>query len=217
MKTVKTLLAAAVVASTVATPAVAEIEVAASAAVANMYLWRGQDLSNGSPAVSGDITASLGGAYAGVWASSGDDTAGQEYDVYAGYGLELAGLTVDASVWTYVYPGDEELGEAGNLSEAVLSVGYGPFSVSYLDNIAGGSGYSYITVGAEMGKFSATVGMTDSDDVEDVSTDYVHLDISYAYNDNLSFTVSQVIDEDTDGTVEDDLHFVLSYSLPIGE
>ena len=44
--------------------------------------------------------------------------------------------------------------------------------------------------------------------------DYSHLDLGYQYNDNLSFTVSKVIDTDDD-TQEDDTLFVVSYSLPI--
>jgi len=56
--------------------AVAEVDVAASAAVSSMYLWRGQDLGNGSPAVSGDIVASTAGAYAGIWGRGGDSATG---------------------------------------------------------------------------------------------------------------------------------------------
>ena len=42
-----------------------------------------------------------------------------------------------------------------------------------------------------------------------------HLDLSYAYNDNLSFTASKVIDEGTDGSFDDDVLFQLVYSLDI--
>ena len=60
-----------------------------------MYLWRGMDVGNGDPAVFGDITASYGGAYASVWASSGDASAGQEYDVILGYGAEFGKFFFD--------------------------------------------------------------------------------------------------------------------------
>jgi len=73
-------------------PAMAE-GLGASAGVASMYLWRGQDLGDGSAAVWGDINYKVAGAYAGVWASSGDSGAGSEYDLYAGYGMELGGIT----------------------------------------------------------------------------------------------------------------------------
>ncbi|WP_101758494.1 TorF family putative porin [Oceanicoccus sp. KOV_DT_Chl] len=214
MKTIKTLLATAVAASTFAAPAVmAEVEVAASVAVASSYLWRGQDLGDGSPAVSGDLVASMGGLYGGIWGSSGDDTAGNEYDLFVGYGAEFGEVSVDLSVWNYVYPdGGVRDDNFGDLSEAILSVGFGPVSVTYYDNIAGGSGYTYLTVGAEFGAFSFTVGQTDNEDSDD---DYTHFDIGYAYNDNVSFTFSQVVDEDDAGNVDDDLNFVVSYSLPI--
>ncbi|PCJ30789.1 MAG: hypothetical protein COA99_17755 [Moraxellaceae bacterium] len=55
--------------------------------------------------------------------------------------------------------------------------------------------------------------------------DYTHLDLPYAYNDNIAFTVSKVVDFDqhndgtgldTDGAgIDDDTLVVVSYSLPI--
>ncbi len=214
MKTLKTLLATAVAATTFAAPAaMAEVDVAASVSVASAYLWRGQDLGDGSPAVSGDIVLSTAGFYGGIWGSSGDDALGNEYDLFAGYGTEVGGVSIDLSVWNYVYP---DLGMRndtfGDLSEVILSVGFGPVAVTYYDNIAGAQGYEYLTVGAEMGAFSVTLGTTSNNDDDD---DYTHLDLGYAFNDNVSFTLSQVIDEDENGNVDDDLNFVVSYSLPI--
>jgi len=210
----KSLLASAVAASVFSAPVMAEVEVAASVGVASAYLWRGMDLGNGSPAVSGDIVASSGGAYAGIWGSSGDDASGNEYDLFAGYGTELGAVTVDISVWNYLYPdlGDSE-GTFADLSEIILSVGFGPVAVTYYDNIAGATGYTYLTVGAEFGAFSATYGTTSNDDSDD---DYAHLDLGYSYNDNLSFTLSQVVDQDDNEGVDDDLNFVVSYSIPLG-
>ncbi|WP_414728736.1 TorF family putative porin [Zhongshania aliphaticivorans] len=216
MKSMKTLLAAGVAAASmtmIAAPASAEV--AASASVASMYLWRGQDLSNGSPAVSGDITLSGAGFYAGVWGSSGDDTAGQEVDYYAGFATDLGPVSVDLSAWTYAYPGAGAGGDngydIGDLSEVILGLGMGPVSVTIYDNIAGANGYFYYTVGLDVAQFSFTVGTTSNEDSDD---DYTHFDASYAYNDNLSFTFSQIVDEANNGS-DDDLHFVVSYSLPI--
>jgi uncharacterized protein (TIGR02001 family) len=220
-------------AASVSSTAAAEVKVEGSAAVANMYLWRGQDLSSGSPAVSGDLVASVAGAYAGVWGSSGDDSTGQEYDLFAGYGKEFGDFSFDVSVWNYIYPSSDEsepntLDDFGGLSEVIVTVGYGPVSFSVYDNIAGGSGYYYFTLGAEVGAFSATLGASEHDYDEDAEgfdfsseNDYVHLDLSYAYNDNLSFTLSQVLDqdplEDMSGVeyenVDEDLKFVVSYGL----
>lgn len=214
MKNVKTLLAAGVAAASmtmVAAPASAELS--ASASVASMYLWRGFDLSDGSPAVSGDITYSAGGFYTGIWGSSGDDTYGQEVDYYAGFATELGPISVDVSVWNYVYPGSSagfvDNGDTyGDLSEIIIGLGAGPVSLTIYDNIAGNNGYYYYTLGYDVGSFSFTLGGADSDDED---SNYAHFDVSYAYNDNLSFTFSQMIDEDND----DDLKFVVSYSLPI--
>lgn len=193
----------------------AAVEVGASAAVASTYLWRGYDLGSGTPAVSGDINVSGGGAYAGVWGSSGDTAAGSEYDLYAGYGVELGAFTIDLSVWNYNYPtgaGYTPDGETdfADLTDVVLSVGVGPVTLGYYDNVAGASGYEYWTLGAEFGQFSVLLGMHDNVTGDDPT----HLNISYAYNDALSFTVSQFV---SDESPDDDLKFVVSYSLPIAE
>lgn len=194
----------------VSTTASAAPEVSASAAVASTYLWRGYDLGSGTPAVSGDLSVSMGGAYAGIWGSSGDTAVGSEYDLYAGYGMEIGGLTIDLSVWNYNYPtGPSEI-DTADLSEVILSLGYGPFSFAYYDNVAGGSGYEYYTLGASFGQFAVNVGKHDNV----VGDDPVHVDLSYAYNDNLSFTVSQFVADESD---DDDLKFVVSYSIPIAE
>lgn len=201
-----------------------EVEVSASAAVASMYLWRGLDLGNGAAAVSGDLTASIAGAYAGVWTSSGDAFAGNEYDLYIGYGGEVEDFSYDVSVWTYSYPGStltvdgansevaDNEGTTFSLSEAIISLGYMGLSYSYYYTLSSNPGdYSYMTLGYGYDKYSATVGMTSSDG----DSDYTHLDLSYAFNDSLSFTLSKVVDQETDDTVDDDVKVVVSYSLPI--
>lgn len=226
----KTLVAVSVIASglSVANVASAEVEVSASAAVANMYLWRGIDLSNGSPAISGDINVSASGAYAGIWGSSGDDSNGQEYDLYIGYANEVGGFSYDVSLWNYMYPShpDGERDTFGELSELIIGLGYGPVTFTYYDNIAGGAyldsagdlvtgtGEEYYTLGVEVSKYSALIGFYD---IEADSSDYVHLDLGYAYNDNLSFTLSQVVavEDDDVNPVDTDLKFVVSYSLPL--
>lgn len=217
MKTMKKILpasisAAVLASSLVAAPAHAEVE--ASVAVATAYLWRGQDLGNGDAAVSGDLVYSNSGFYTGIWGSSGDAAAGNEFDLFAGYGTEFGDLSVDISIWNYVYPDQNGANDDdfGNLSEIILSVGYGAFSVSYYDNIAGNQGYSYVTLGAEHEQFAVTLGNAM---FEDDADDYMHLDLSYAFNDNVTFTVSKVIDQETDNNIDDDVNFVISYSLPI--
>lgn len=229
MRMTKKFVACAAAAATMAVSALvpmasAQADVSASVGVANMYYWRGLDLGNGNAAVSGDLTVSAGGAYSGVWASSGDAAAGTEYDLYAGYGQSFGDFSIDISAWTYTYPsaseaviiGDDNAGHAlrldsvssspGDLSEIVLAVGWGPVSASYYDNVAGDSGYWYATLGAAFDAFSVTYGLHEDD--------YAHLDLSYAYNDNLSFTLGVPVD-DVDGAYDDDPMVVVSYSLPI--
>ena len=209
-------------------------EVSASAAIANMYLWRGIDLGAGAgvPAVSGDIKVTESGFHTGVWGSSGDELAGTEYDLWAGYGGSSGDFRYDLTAWTYVYPtagGNDDNDNIGDLSEAVLTLGYGPVTFMYYDNIANAGGhneYAYYTLAASFGAFSALVGYADfKAHVYDENTgerigetdslDYTHLDVSYAYNDNLSFTLSQVVDESENDLVDDDLKFVVKYAIPL--
>ena len=213
MKFSKKVLAGAVAASltlgAMAPVANAEVEVSGSMGIASTYLWRGIDLGSGTPAVSGDLSASAAGFYGGIWGSSGDTATGSEYDLYLGYGGEVGAFSYDVSVWNYVYPTGSSEVDFGDLSELVIGLGFGPVSLTYFDNIAGGHGYSYLNLGVEFGAFSVAVGAHDNPD--EGADDMAHADFSYAYNDNLSFTLSQQIaDEDE----SDDLKFVVSYSVP---
>ncbi|TVV44493.1 TorF family putative porin [Thalassolituus sp. C2-1] len=215
----------------------AEVEVSASASVANMYLWRGQDLSgsSGVPAVSGDLTVSASGAYAGVWASSGDAVLGQEYDLYIGYGAEIGDFSYDVSLWTYVYPSAAETsytvsgtdvtaettadrGNTFDASDFIVSLGYKGASFAYYKPVGAESddNSSYMTLGYEMDAYSVTLGKADDGD----DSDYTHLDVGYAFNDNIAFTLSKVIDQSADldkgeSGIDEDLKVVVSYSLPI--
>ncbi|WP_049721148.1 TorF family putative porin [Gilvimarinus polysaccharolyticus] len=212
----KKLLASAVAASAIALSAfapVANAEVSASVGAANMYYWRGLDLGNGDPAISGDISVSSGGFYGGVWGSSGDASAGTEYDLFVGYGGEAGSFTYDVSLWNYNYPsapnnvdGSDGSPDLGDLTEAVVSLGYGPVAVTYYHGLEDLDDYWYTTVGATFDKFSVTYGLHEDD--------LSHVDLGYAFNDNLSFTIGKVVD-DVDGSYDDDVKFIVSLSLPI--
>ena len=214
-------LATAMTAGLAATTATqAEVEVSASAGVANMYLWRGVDLGanggqGGVPAVSGDLSVSAAGAYGGVWTSSGDAASGQEYDIYAGYGGEAGALSYDVSIWAYVYPdGGVSDGTFGDNSEIIVSLGAAGASVGIYKQVgdAVDNDNMYYTLGYGMDAFSGTVGITDA---AAKGADYTHFDLSYAYNDNISFTVSKIVDQETEKALDEDTKFVVSYSLPI--
>ncbi|RZA07528.1 MAG: histidine kinase [Moraxellaceae bacterium] len=222
MKFTKNLLATAVavLASASLFAPVANAEVGASVGVSNMYYWRGLDLGTGDPQVSGDLKFSESGFYAGVWGGSGDSVGGTEYDLYVGYGSTIGDIfKYDFSLWTYTYPSapeaDEDgfpldpFNEPGELSEAVLTLGVGPVSVTYMDNIAGATGYWYATISATFDKFTVLYGQHES-------AFGAHVDLSYAYNDRLTFKLGQVVD-DEDGAVDNDPKFIASYSLPLGD
>ena len=205
----------------ITTTAQAEVEVAASAAVSNMYLWRGTDLggNTGTPAISGDLNVSASGAYAGVWTSSGDSTNGQEYDLYVGYGIETGDVALDISYWTYIYPGADG-DDIGDLHEVIASAAFKGASLGVYYNLEqdedNDTDYFYTTLGYEYNQFSATYGIQTYSDTED--GDYSHIDLSYAYNDNIAFTLSQIVsadlDEDENG-LDRSPKVVVTYSLPI--
>jgi uncharacterized protein (TIGR02001 family) len=235
MNTMKTLLAAGVAAASmtmIAAPASAEIS--ASAGIASSYLWRGYDLGSGTPAVYGDINYSAAGFTTGVWVSSGDTAAGTEYDLYADYTVDLGGVSLSTGVINYVYAtgagylggGDDT--DFGDHTDAYVGVGFGPVAFTYYKQIAGVTEeYSYYTLSYDIGKFSFLLGTHDSffdgatladGSLAEGETE-THLNITYSYNDNLSFTVSQFVDgqENVDAYFggDDDMKFVVSYDMPI--
>ena len=141
-----------------------------------------------------------------VWAASGDAAAGQEYDLYAGYGVEAGGFTFDISVWSYNYPSAEEPVKPGDLVEVVGAIGYGPVTFTYYENVEGNDDYNYMTLEAAFGDFSVKYGVHEDD--------LAHVDLTYSYNENVSFTLGKVVD-DVDGEYNDETKFVVAFSLPI--
>ena len=205
-KLLASTVAAAAFASMAMVPAV-QAEVSASVGVANMYYWRGLDLGGGA-ALSADVNYSVSGFFVGAWTSSGDEAMGTEYDLYAGYGGEVGDFNYSLSVVSYNYadPKDGEPLSPGDLTEVVLGLGYGPFAATYYDNVAGSSGYNYFTLALDFEKFAVLYGQHEDD--------LSHVDLTYKYNDNLSFTVGKVVD-DASGAYPDEAKFIVSLSLPI--
>ncbi len=206
----------------------ADVEVSAAAGVSNMYLWRGLDLGQGSAMVDASLDVAMGGLYAGTWIGSGDAAMGQEYDLYVGYAGEAGDFSYDVSVATYTYPGADGAtgadleGTTFDYSEYTVGLGYMGASFSYTGSLGSESSddYSYIALGYGYDAYSVALGISD-DDGEDA--DYIHLDLSYAINDNLSFTLSKVVDktdaedfdDPTSTEVDDDLKVAFYYSLPV--
>ena len=203
-----------------------QAEVSASAGVASSYLWRGQNLSNGAAVVSGSLDyAHESGAYAGAWVSSGDAALGTEYDLYVGFAGAAGDLGYDVGYVGYIYPSQNEeavavagngidstADELGNVSDLYLNLSFAgiDFTTNFSDN---GSDYVYNTLGYGMGSVSGLIGV--STDLEDDGKGaYTHIDLSYAYNDNVSFTVSKMVAQSS-GNSAASPEFVVSYSLPI--
>jgi uncharacterized protein (TIGR02001 family) len=201
----KTLIAAAAVSTlSFAVAPVAVAEVAASATISSAYLWRGYDLGQGDAALSADIIWSEGGLSAGMWVSSGDAANGTEYDFFAGYGGSVGEFNYSFSYFTYIYPSADTNNEAAELQEYVYSVGYGPVSLTVYDDID--SNYSYTTLGYDIGAFSLMYGAHDNG-----ANDQENFDVTYSYNDSLSFTYSTPFGSTTE---EEEPTFVASFSLP---
>lgn len=225
MKMKQKLLAGAVALSAMAglmAPAAHAVETAASVAVSNMYYWRGLDLGTGDPAVIADVSASAGGAYAGLWASSGDSTSGTEYDFYAGYKFDAGPVNVDLNYTTYMYPSLPEPLGFDDVSDVAVTLGMAAsddlsFSLMYrlgVGDILADDNYTYATASMTYKKFSALVG-THSDD-SGAYNGLTHLDLTYAYSENLALTLGKVIDGG-DADWNDELKFVIKLSLPLGE
>ena len=111
-----TLLAGTALAATPAfadeADAPAEITISGNVALTTDYRFRGVSLSGGDPAIQGGITVTHEtGLYVGTWSSSirgGDYYGEQELDLFGGWSGEVtSGLTLDAGLLIYVYPGNE--------------------------------------------------------------------------------------------------------------
>ena len=219
MKMKQKLIAGAIALSAMAGFAVpaAHAEVAASVGANNMYYWRGLDLGSGDAQVWGDLKLTGAGFYGGVWAGSGDAVWGTEYDTYVGYGASFGDFKFDVSVVSYNYATYDVA--PGDFAEAIVAVGYGPVTFTYYDNIAnttygegeeiigfGYDDYNYMTLAATFGAFTAKYGVHEDD--------LAHVDLTYAYNEKLSFTIGKVVD-DVEGFYNDEAKIIVSLSLPI--
>jgi uncharacterized protein (TIGR02001 family) len=237
MKISKKLLTnsvAAIVAATGMASANA-IDIAGKAGVASAYYWRGLTVSDG-PQVWADVSASVAGAYAGVWASSEGFGLGPEYDIYGGYSAKFGEFGIDVGAVTYVYSLSEDAADdggfqsndPGDFSDAYIGLSFMGASLKYYDNIAEAPGNYYATASYTISSFTFTYGtQTFSGEVNGKNEpSYQHFDVTYAYNENLSLTVGTVFDRDDEldnfgvsdgGTKIDTGHskVVVAYSIPL--
>jgi uncharacterized protein (TIGR02001 family) len=122
---------------------------------ASEYYFRGalQQESSASAGVDFDQD----GFYAGAWTA--DVGEGLEYDLYAGYGIELeGGLSASVGFTGYYYTDDvwDELYQADEIN---VNVGFGAVGVEYSFGDAGGSDYNFLALNIDLTQgFSVTYG-----------------------------------------------------------
>ena len=177
-----------------------DVEFAFNAAATNDYVFRGASQSNEDFALSGGVDATIGGFYAGGWASTVDfgDATDAEVDVYGGYRAEAGGFALDFGVVGYFYvdaPGGADYDYVEYKAAASRAIGpltagvavfYSPdfFGVdetaTYLEANAAFSPVDKVTVSGAVGKQWL-----------DVTGDYVTWNVgaAYALTDSLAVDV----------------------------
>ena len=211
--------AAALAITSLATPITAAASgVSSSATLASMYLWRGLDISDHKPAMSGDIVYSHdSGAYASLWLSSeGSFDDSYESDWTIGYSGKAGEMGYDVGYYKIWYPemitGTHPQTFYDAAAEVYIGLTYQDFGFKAFLDAKGDKTYKYYTLSYSYGAFSGLVGINDADDND---ADYKHLDLSYAATDRLSFTVSKPIARGSTGVIEFTPLFMMSYSLPV--
>ncbi len=207
--TKQSIVTAAAIAATLSS-ASAFADITANVGVATTYLWRGTNLSNSAPQVSGGVDYSHeSGFYAGVWHGSEGAYAGPETDIYLGFGGEVEGISYDVGFISYKYLQQESLGFGANndFDEIYVGLGYGPVGFTYA--VDSDNETTYLTLSGEYENISVTYGAYTFDQTP--TSDYSHIDISYALTDALSVTYS--IPSYDDASVIDDPILVFSYGL----
>jgi uncharacterized protein (TIGR02001 family) len=192
----------------------AQAEISASVDIASMYLWRGQDLGQdkGTAVVSGALDYSHeSGLYAGVWTSSGDSSLGNETDFYAGFAGAVGDFGYDLGYATYIYS-ETAADEFDDAAEFYLGLSYSMVGITFYVPSDSDADGLYTVLGVDIPDTSFSVALGNYSDIDD---EYTHLDVSYAYNDSVGFTVSKIVDEANEDSYDKSMRYVVSYSLPI--
>jgi len=207
-------------------PTAVQAEVSYNASVSNMYLWRGINISNPSPVVSGGVDYSHdSGLYVGAWTSSeGYFDGSSEIDLYGGYAFEVGGLGVDLGYAAYLYPsaGEEmftNISETDGtmITEVIVGLSFADFSATAYINTEGDDvdNYKYLSLGYGIGDVGLHFGKTMSDDSD---SEYTDMSVSYSATDALSFTLSKASGDGAIGIAGDgaeNVNLQVSYDLPI--
>lgn len=163
-------------------PTAAQAGVSANVGAVTNYVFRGVEQTESASGYAGLDYENDSGFYVGTWVADVDR--GLEYDIYAGYGTEVEGVSLGLGATYFGYT--LEAFDSPYL-ELNLSAGFGMFSVGYdfgthekNDTLGfGETDYDNMYIGAEYEAFSATLGSYDPDtDTKDDA--YMYLDVSYS-------------------------------------
>jgi len=205
------------------TSAQAEVSIEPSMSIASMYLWRGQDVSNLTPAISGALDVGMdNGLYVGTWMSSEGAAGSYEVDLYGGWGGSSGDISYGIGVAGYFYPQTPGDVFESDIYEVILSGGFKDYGATLYVNAEPDDfdDYKYLSLdGPIAGAFSAHIGVTITDSGDG---DYTDFGVSYAATENLSWTVSMAMGDAMDnaedaGSATDKTNplVMISYSVPL--
>lgn len=229
-------IGAAVAPALMFVPANAHAGLTGAVGVANMYLWRGQNVSDGAAQVFGDLKYTHdSGLFVDLWTSTSEEPAGHETDIVLGYTGKYQDFGYGIAFWEIMYPEsviDNTVGGKDynsitdtDVQELQLTGSYGPVAVNYyygLDVPVSGNGEvdktsdenNYLTVSGTMGQFTALVGKWFLEN--DAADDYSHVMLSYAATPEfvlgVNFTFSSQDDADGNPLTEEGPLFYASYT-----
>ncbi len=222
------LSAAGIATAILMCPLASQAEVSGGMSVASMYLWRGQDVSNSAPAVSGNLDYSHeSGLFVGTWASSEGASGSYEWDVYAGWGGKAGPVDLKIGIYEYMYPETTSVDGSGNtvrdgladsdVSEIGINATYMNLGVALYLNTE--NDYKYISLDYPLDKFKLHAGYTlgvDGNGDADSNADYADLNVNYSFNENASVTLSMATGNAVgDDGIEGDPLVVFSYTVPM--
>lgn len=209
-------LASAMAMGAMTVPTVASADVASSASISSMYLWRGQDVSGGVPALAGDITYSHESGFNAFGWMSSESANNTEVDLGLGYAGKAGPVDYSLTYYKFWYPEkDTATGKGQSFSDAgaevVVGLTFKPVTFTAYIDAKDTNDYSYYTLSGSIGSFDLLYGLSDS---KAANSDYSHVDLTYNASDKLSFTVSKGSGDGL-GVGKEDPLFKMTYSLPI--
>lgn len=150
----KALALASLLSASMFATTTAVAEVSYNVGYVSEYYYRGIMQKNSSASAGVDFEKD--GMYVGAWTA--DVGEGLEYDLYAGYGMDVGEVSLGIGFTGYYYTDDWD----ETYQEVNLSAGYGPVSIGY--SIGewdgdGGQDYDFLEIGIDLGAgFYGTYG-----------------------------------------------------------